>query len=95
MKITEIILKPIITEKTSQLSQKKVYTFEVNTKADKDNVAGTLETLFKVKVGSVKTIIRKGKIKRVGRKLIPKQRPDKKIAYVTLLEGTIDLFPQA
>jgi large subunit ribosomal protein L23 len=95
MKITEIIYKPIITEKTTQLSQKKVYAFEVNTKADKDNVATTLETLFKVKVGTVKTILRKGKIKKVGRKLIPKQRPDKKIAYITLLEGNIDLFPQA
>lgn len=95
MKITEVIYKPIITEKTSQLSQNKVYTFEVNPQADKDKVAQTLETLFKVKVGSVKTVIRKGKIKKVGRKLIPKKRPDIKIAYVTLLEGNIDLFPQS
>jgi len=95
MKITEVIRKPIITEKTTQLSQNKIYVFEVNTQANKDTIATALETLFKVKVGSVKTIMRKGKIKRVGRKLIPKKRPDIKIAYITILEGAIDLFPQS
>ncbi|MDA1316450.1 MAG: 50S ribosomal protein L23 [bacterium] len=95
MNISEVIYKPVITEKSSQLSQKKVYAFEVNTQSDKDKIAQALETLYKVKIGSVKTIIRKGKTKKVGRKLIPKQRPDIKIAYISVLEGTIDLFPQS
>ena len=95
MKITNIISRPLVTEKSTQLAQKKVYQFEVNANANKHQVAQTVEELFKVKVDRVRIAIRKGKEKRVGKKMMAKKREDVKIAYVTLSEGSIDLFPQA
>lgn len=95
MKITNIISRPLVTEKSTQLAQNKVYQFEVNTHANKHQVAQTIEELFKVKVDNVRIAIRKGKEKRVGKKMVTKKRSDVKIAYVKLSEGTIDLFPQA
>lgn len=95
MNITTIINRPLVTEKSTQLAQKKVYLFEVSTDANKHQVAATVEELFKVKVQSVRMAVRKGKEKRVGRSFKTKQMPDIKIAYVTLAEGSIDLIPQA
>ncbi len=95
MKITNIISRPLVTEKSTQLAQSKVYLFEVNSNANKHQVAKTVEELFNVKVANVRISVRKGKEKRVGRKMVTKQLPDIKIAYVRLAEGSIDLFPQA
>ncbi|QQS43962.1 50S ribosomal protein L23 [Candidatus Roizmanbacteria bacterium] len=95
MKITNILSRPLVTEKSTQLAQNKVYQFEVNTQANKHQVAQTVEELFKVTVESVRIAIRKGKEKRVGKKMMTKKRADIKIAYVKLSEGSIDLFPQA
>jgi len=95
MKITNIISRPLVTEKSTQLAQNKVYQFEVNANANKHQIAQTIEELFAVKVDNVRISIRKGKEKRVGKKMMTKKRADKKIAYVKLSEGSIDLFPQA
>lgn len=92
---TNTIIKPLITEKTSQLSQKKVYSFVVSDYSNKHSIAQTIESLFKVKVAEVNILVRKGKEKRVGKKMMYKKRPDKKIAIVSLKEGVIDLFPTA
>jgi len=54
-----------------------------------------VESMFKVKVASVRISIRNGKEKRVGRKMQKVSKPDLKIAYVTVKEGTIDIFPKA
>jgi len=95
MNITHIITRPLTTEKSTQLAASKVYLFEVNKKANKHQIIETVETLFKVKVDSVRVSIRKGKVRRVGKKMVSKPVADIKIAYVTLNEGAIDLFPQA
>jgi large subunit ribosomal protein L23 len=63
----EVIIKPIITEKSNDAVQLGKYTFKVNKKATKVDVKRAVEKLFNVKVLSVNTISVKGKEKRVGR----------------------------
>lgn len=95
MKLNNILIQPLITEKTSGMAQHKVYTFLVHTEANKDQIALAVEQLFGVVVNNIKTTIRKGKEKKVGKKMNIKMMPDRKIAYITLKKGTIDLFPQS
>ena len=66
MKPEEIIIKPIITEKSNDGLQDGKYTFKVNKKATKIDIARAVEKLFDVKVLKVNTITVKGKEKRVG-----------------------------
>ena len=94
MKINDIIISPVLTEKATKLANSKVYSFLVTLKATKRTVKKTLESLYKVKIGQIRIVSRKGKIKKVGRRSIPKQMPNKKIALVSIKEGTIPLFPQ-
>jgi len=95
MKINSIINQPLITEKSTQQAGNGVYLFDVSRDANKHQVAETVESLYEVTVQSVKIVVRKGKEKRVGRKMKAKQMPDRKIAYVTVSKGDIDLFPKA
>ena len=62
----EIIIKPIVTEKSSDGLQEGKYTFKVNKKATKVDIARAVEKLFGVKVLNVNTMTVKGKEKRVG-----------------------------
>lgn len=94
MLINKILIKPILTEKATNLVQNNVYMFEVDKKANKHKVRHAIEKLYKVKTGEVKIMVRKGKEKRVGKKGLLKKTSDKKIAFVRLIEGKIDLFPQ-
>ena len=66
MKPEEIIVAPIITEKSNDELQEGKYTFEVNRKATKVEIAKAVEKLFEVKVLKVNTMNVKGKTKRVG-----------------------------
>ena len=66
-KYYEIIKRPIITEKTTKLAETGVYTFEVDKKANKIEIANAIQEIFKVKVISVNTINVLPKKKRVGR----------------------------
>mgnify|MGYP004548433313 CR=1 FL=1 len=61
----EIIIRPVITEKSNDELQAGKYTFEVNKKATKVEIAKAVEKLFEVKVLNVNTMIVKGKTKRV------------------------------
>jgi len=94
MLINKILIKPILTEKATNLVQNNVYMFEVDRKANKHQVKQALEKFYKVKTGEVKIMIRKGKEKKVGKKGLLKKSSDRKIAFVRLIEGKIDLFPQ-
>lgn len=94
MLINKILIKPVLTEKATNLVQSNVYMFEVDLDANKNQVRSALEKLYKVKAGDVKMMIRKGKEKRVGKKGLIKKSADKKIAFIKLVEGKIDLFPQ-
>jgi large subunit ribosomal protein L23 len=92
MKIHDVIKGPLITEKLDQAREKfRQYSFIVDKKATKVDVARAVESLFKVSVEGVRTNIVRGKIKRVGRNI--GQRPNYKKAVVTLKEGDkIELF---
>lgn len=82
MKAEEIIVRPIITEKSSGALQAGKYTFEVNRKATKVDIAKAVEKLFDVKVLNVNTISVKGKEKRMG--VHVGKRSDWKKAIVTI-----------
>ncbi|MFA6017367.1 MAG: 50S ribosomal protein L23 [Patescibacteria group bacterium] len=94
MIINKILIKPVLTEKATNLVQSNVYMFEVDKDANKHQVKQVLEKLYKVKTGAVKMMIRKGKEKKVGKKGLLKKSASRKIAFVKLVEGKIDLFPQ-
>jgi large subunit ribosomal protein L23 len=83
---TQIILKPIITEKTTQLKEKnREVCFQVASQANKTEIKKAVEHLFKVKVESVRTQNKVGKWRRVGRG--QGQRSNWKKAYVKLKDG--------
>lgn len=78
----DIILAPVITEKSSDGIQEGKYTFKVNKKATKVDIKNAVEKLFEVKVLSVNTVTVKGKEKRVGRNV--GKTSDWKKAIVTI-----------
>jgi large subunit ribosomal protein L23 len=81
----QVILSPIVTEKSTALSEQNKVTMAVALDATKPEIKKALEILFKVKVKSVNTLRVKGKTKRF--KGIKGQRSDRKKAIVTLAEG--------
>ena len=82
MRPEDIIIKPIITEESNEGLQEGKYTFKVNKKATKVDIANAVEKLFEVKVLKVNTITVKGKEKRVGRNV--GKTSDWKKAIVTI-----------
>lgn len=86
MKITEIIRRPLVTEKTTLARENSlVVVFEVAVGATKIDIRRAVETLLGSKVASVRTQIMHGKIKRQGQ--YAGQRPDWKKAWVRLKPG--------
>ena len=87
----DIILAPVVSEKSYSLLDQNTYTFLVKPTANKTEIKIAIEQIFGVKVTSVNTMNRKGKVRRtrtgVGK------RPDTKRAIVTVAEGDrIDIF---
>ena len=67
-KYLEIIKAPVVTEKSTRLSQEEnKYVFKVDSKANKNQIKEAIETIFKVKVVEISTLNAKTKKKRVGR----------------------------
>lgn len=90
-KAFDTILRPIITEKATFLSEQNQIGFVVPVEATKPEIKAAVEMLYKVKVEAVNTSILKGKTKRF--KGILGRRKDQKKAIVTLAEGqSIDLM---
>jgi large subunit ribosomal protein L23 len=86
----DLILGPVITEKSTQASEHNQVTFRVRQTATKPQVKEAVEGLFGVKVKAVNTLNQKGKVKRFRGRL--GQRSDVKKAIVTLEEGhSIDI----
>jgi large subunit ribosomal protein L23 len=86
MNLTDVIRRPLVTEKTSILREDgRTIVFHVAAKANKTEIKRAIERLLGAKVDSVRTGIAHGKIKRQGRFM--GQRPDWKKAYVRLREG--------
>ena len=87
----DILIRPLVTEKTSGMMQDNKYTFEVAMKATKTEIRHAVETIFNVKVVDVKTLHVGGKEKRMGGSV--GRTSDYKKAIVKLAEGnTIPVF---
>jgi large subunit ribosomal protein L23 len=86
VKITDVIRRPLITEKTSILREDgRTIVFQVAPGANKVEIKRAVEQLLGSKVAAIRTSISHGKIKRQGR--FAGRRPDWKKAYVTLRKG--------
>ena len=93
MDARDVILRPVVSEKSYALLDGNAYTFQVDRRANKIEVRQAVEQLFGVRVLKVTTLNRKGKRTRNRRTGTTGQRPDTKRAVVTLAEGDrIDLF---
>ncbi len=87
----DVIVAPVVSEKSYNLLDEGKYTFLVDPSANKTEIKLAIEQIFSgVKVASVNTINRKGKARRTRFGL--GRRKDTKRAIVTLREGTIDIF---
>ena len=86
----DILLAPVISEKSYALLDENKYTFVVATYANKTQIKIAVEKVFGVKVSSVNTLNRQGKSKRT--KAGVGKRADTKRAVVTLREGRIEIF---
>jgi large subunit ribosomal protein L23 len=86
MKLTEVIRRPLVTEKTTVMREEgKTVVFEVSKEANKIDIKRAIEKLLGAKVADVRTSITRGKLKRQGRWI--GRRSDWKKAYVTLKSG--------
>jgi large subunit ribosomal protein L23 len=81
----DVIVSPVITEKSTLLSEANQVVFKVAPKATKPEIKAAVEALFGVKVMAVNTLVRKGKVKRF--KGTKGRQSDVKKAVVTLAEG--------
>ena len=87
----DVIIRPVVSEKSYGLLDDGVYTFVVHPESNKTEIKIAIEAIFNVKVDKVNTLNRKGKRKR--RRQFYGTRPDTKRAIVTLRDGDrIDLF---
>jgi large subunit ribosomal protein L23 len=86
----DVILSPVVSEKSYSLIDDGKYTFVVDPRSNKTEIKLAIEKIFNVKVGSVNTLNRTGKKQRT--KFGIGKRKDTKRAIVTLKSGTIDIF---
>jgi large subunit ribosomal protein L23 len=86
----DVIIRPIVSEKSYNLIDQGKYTFEVAPGSNKTEIKQAVEVIFNVKVASVNTLNRIGKTKRT--RFGMGKRKDTKRAIVTLKSGSIDLF---
>jgi large subunit ribosomal protein L23 len=96
MKLSEVLVKPIVTEKSNKLSDKsRTYAFRIDRKANKLEVKKAVEDFYGVTVVEVNTVVVPGKAKSKFTKagFISGRKPSYKKAYVKVAEGeTIDLY---
>ena len=85
MDYTDIIIAPVVTEKSAKNAQDNIYTFKVVKSATKTQIKWAIEKAFGVEVKSVNTLVTKPKDKRVGR--YTGQTKTYKKAIVTLKDG--------
>ncbi|MDX2047342.1 MAG: 50S ribosomal protein L23 [Chitinophagaceae bacterium] len=96
MKQTEVLVKPILTEKANSLQEKRrTYAFRVARKCNKLEIKKAVEDFYGVSVDDVRTVVvpAKSKSRMTKAGIINGRKPAYKKAYVTLAEGdTIDLY---
>lgn len=89
----DVILRPVVSEKSYALLEQNVYTFLVHPSSSKPEIQQAVESIFNVRVLKVNTLNRPGKRKRNRRSNTFGSRPDTKRAIVTLVAGDrIELF---
>jgi large subunit ribosomal protein L23 len=89
----DVIIQPVVSEKSYALLDEGVYTFIVHPDANRTEIRQAVEAIWNVRVQKVNTLNRKGKRKRNRRLPTFGKRPDTKRAIVTLVPGeTIELF---
>jgi large subunit ribosomal protein L23 len=89
----QVIIEPVVSEKSYALLEEGVYTFKVHPSASKPEISDAVESIFGVTVTKVNTLNRKGKRRRNRRTGTWGKRADTKRALVTLAEGdSIELF---
>jgi large subunit ribosomal protein L23 len=89
----DVIIKPVVSEKSYALLDANVYTFIVHPDASKPEIHDAVQSIFGVRVLKVNTLNRNGKRKRNRKTGTFGSRPDTKRAFVTLADGDrIDLF---
>ncbi|GAA1362484.1 MULTISPECIES: 50S ribosomal protein L23 [Brevibacterium] len=86
----DIIIAPVVSEKTYALMDEGKYTFLVDPRSNKTEIKYAIESIFGVKVASVNTLNREGKRRRTRTGW--GKRNDTKRAIVALKEGSIDIF---
>ncbi|MCF8549341.1 MAG: 50S ribosomal protein L23 [Pontimonas sp.] len=86
----DVIVRPIVSEKSYTLIDQGKYTFEVDPRATKTEIKLAVEKIFNVKVSSVNTLNKTGKTRRT--KFGAGKRKDTKRAIVSLASGSIDIF---
>ena len=87
----DVIIRPVVSEKSYAGLELNTYTFLVDKRANKTEIKEAVQAIWDVRVISVNTMNRRGKVKR--RRYTTGKRPDEKRAIVTLAEGdSIEIF---
>jgi large subunit ribosomal protein L23 len=87
----DVIIRPVVSEKSYAGLEQNTYTFLVDKRSTKTEIKEAIQTIWNVQVTSVRTLNRKGKVKR--RRWTMGKRADEKRAVVTLAEGDrIEIF---
>jgi large subunit ribosomal protein L23 len=96
MKLSEVLIRPVLSEKVNQLTEKhNRYTFIVSRKANKLEIKRAVEQFYGISVDHVNTLTMPSKVKQRNTKagLLVGRKPAKKKAIVTVAEGeSIDLY---
>ncbi|AXF56653.1 50S ribosomal protein L23 [Salicibibacter kimchii] len=94
MDARDVIKRPVITERSTEIMDDKKYTFEVDIKANKTQIKQAIEEIFEVDVDKVNTMNYKRKFRRFGR--FEGYKPARKKAIVTLTENSeeIEVFDE-
>jgi large subunit ribosomal protein L23 len=89
--VRDVIIRPVVSEKSYSAIEANTYTFLVDPRSNKTEIKEAVQKIWDVRVTSVNTLNRKGKSKRRG--YTTGRRPDEKRAIVTLAEGdSIEIF---
>ncbi len=87
----DVIIRPVVSEKSYADLEANRYTFLVNPDANKTEIKEAIQKIWNVQVLGVNTMVRKGKVKR--QRYVTGRRPDQKRAIVTLAPGdSIEIF---
>ena len=89
--VRDVIVRPVVSEKSYAGIEQNTYTFLVDPRANKTEIKEAVQAIWNVRVTSVNTLRRRGKVKR--QRYTFGKRPDEKRAVVTLAEGdSIEIF---